>query len=185
MANLVFQMMISLDGYINDTGGGFDWGHIDAEVHGHANREAGRCGMAVYGRRMYGVMAIWQTYEGNTPCEKEFAELWRKIPKLVVSKSLCEPKTPLTRVVHSLDAGSMRALKEQVRRDIFVSGPTLAATYLEAGLVDEIGIYHVPIIVGGGTPMFSPPTRLKLERTETHPFRNGVNFTRYRVLKDA
>lgn len=137
MAKLVFKMMASLDGYINDAHGGFDWGHIDAEVHGHANDEMRRCGIAVYGRRMYEIMAIWEIWEAATDYEAEFADLWRKTDKIVVSKTLAGPKTGRTKVVPSLDVDDMRSLKEETREDICVAGPTLAA-YLDAGLIDEV-----------------------------------------------
>ncbi|MCJ9752813.1 dihydrofolate reductase family protein [Neorhizobium sp. BETTINA12A] len=185
MAKLVFEMMISLDGYINDARGDFDWGHIDAEVHGHANGEGRRCGLAVYGRRMYETMAFWQTYRGDTPFEAEYAEIWRQTDKIVVSKTLTEPKTPRTKLVTSLDVDAMRDLKAQTGRDIFVSGPTLAADYLDAGLVDEIGIYYVPVAVGDGTPMFQTRNKVKLARTEEVPFANGTVFIRYDVLNGS
>ncbi len=182
MAKLVFEMMISLDGYINDARGDFDWGHIDAEVHGHANREGRRCGLAVYGRRMYETMAIWETYQGGTPFEAEFAELWRQTDKIVVSTTLTEPKTMRTKILPALDTGAMGELKARSGREIFVSGPTLAAAYLDAGLVDEVGIYYVPVVVGDGTPMFQTRGKVRLERIEAAPFANGTVFTRYRVL---
>ncbi|MEN3146904.1 hypothetical protein ABCW43_06290 [Neorhizobium sp. IRAMC:178] len=117
MAKLVFEMMVSLDGYINDAAGDFDWGHIDAQVHGHANREGRRCGLAVYGRRMYETMAIWETYQGGTPFEAEYAELWRQTDKIVVSKTLTEAKTRRTKILPSLDAEAMGDLKAQAGRD--------------------------------------------------------------------
>jgi len=182
MAKLIFQMMVSLDGYINDPKGGFNWGHIDAEVHGHANAEMRRCGLAIFGRRMYETMAVWETYEANTPFEAEYAELWHQTDKIVVSKTLAGPRTGRTKTVPSLDAEDMRSLKElQASGDISVSGPTLASTYLDAGMVDEIGIYYVPVVVGDGTPMFQMRSTLKLERIEQTPFANGTTFIRYLV----
>lgn len=184
MAKLIFQMMVSLDGYINDAGGDFDWGYVDEEVHGHANAEMRRFGLDIYGRRMYETMAVWETYETSSPVEAEFAELWRRTDKIVVSKTLAETSSSRTKIVPSLSLEDMRSLKElQPSGDISVSGPTLAATYLEAGLIDEIGIYYIPVVVGDGTPMFQTKNRLKLERTEETPFANGVIFARYGVLK--
>ncbi|EUB95378.1 bifunctional deaminase-reductase domain protein [Rhizobium sp. CF080] len=185
MAKLVFEMMISLDGYINDATGDFDWGHIDAAVHGHANEEGRRCGLAVYGRRMYETMAIWETYQGGTPFEAEYAELWRQTDKIVVSETLTEPKTRRTKILPSLDTEAMRDLKIQTGRDIFVSGPTLAAAYLDAGLVDEVGIYYVPVAVGDGTPMFQTRNKMKLARIEEVPFPNGTVFMRYDVVNGS
>jgi dihydrofolate reductase len=186
MARLVFQMMVSLDGYINDAGGDFDWGHIDEEVHRHANGEMRRCGLEIYGRRMYETMAVWETYETSSPVEAEFAELWRRTDRIVVSQTLTETSSGRTKIVPSLSAEDMLSLKElQPSGDISVSGPTLAATYLDAGLVDEIGIYYIPVVVGNGTPMFQTRNRLNLERIEETPFANGAAFVRYRLRARA
>lgn len=182
MAKLTYQMMASLDGYINDLSGDFDWGQIDDEVHAHANREARRIGAEVYGRRMYETMAVWETWEPDQPVEAEFAQAWRSLDKIVVSRTLAAVSTPRTRLVSTLSLEEMARLKAEAHKDIGISGPTLASAYLDGGLVDEVSVYTIPIVVGSGTPMFKDLTRkLSLERLEAQAFGNGVTFARYRV----
>lgn len=182
MAKLLFNMMSSLDNYINDANGGIDWGHIDDEVHQHANDTQRQVSLDIYGRRMYEMMVYWETYDEGVAVAADFADAWKSADKLVVSKSLKSVSSARTTLVADLDIDGMRKLKAERTGAIAISGPTLAARYLDAGLVDEIGIYYIPVVVGGGTPMFQVKAMLKLERIEERPFRNGVVFVGYRVL---
>lgn len=182
MALLRMQTMASLDGYVNDAQGRFDWHDVDQGVHEHSHAEGRRDGFAVYGRRMYETMLFWETYEGAAPLYAEFARFWRGLDKLVVSSSLKKVASGRTELVADLDIEAMRRLKAERSGTMSVSGPTLAARYLDAGLVDEIGIYTAPVIVGGGTPILQSKTFIRTERIETIPFGNGVTFMRYRVL---
>jgi dihydrofolate reductase len=177
-----FGMMISLDGYINDAKGDFNWGQIDKNVHEHANAETKQIGTMILGRRMYETLVSWETYRGDTDFEAEFAEIWHSLDKLVVSKTLKQAKSKRTSIVPAIDLDEMRRLKASAVKDLAVAGPTLASTYLAAGLIDEIGIYYVPVIVGAGTRMFQKvPQTLKLERIQELAFANGVVFVRYRI----
>lgn len=182
MALLRMQMMGSLDGYVNDAEGRFDWHRVDEGVHEHSHAEGRRDSLAVYGRRMYETMLFWQTYDGDAPLYAEFARFWRGVDKLVVSRSLRKVDSERTGLVADLDPEAMRRLKAEREGLISVSGPTLAARYLDAGLVDEIGVYVAPVIVGGGTAMFQSRNFIRTERVEAIPFGNGVTFMRYRVL---
>lgn len=182
MARLTFNMMTSLDNYINDANGDFNWGQIDDDVHQHANDAQREVSLDIYGRRMYEMMVYWETYDGGVPVEADFADAWKSADKLVVSKSLKAVSSARTTLVADLDIDGMCKLKAEREGAIAISGPTLAARYLDAGLVDEISIYYIPVVVGGGTRMFQVKNKLKLERTEERSFRNGVNFLRYRVL---
>lgn len=182
MAKLTYTMMVSLDGYINDPAGDFNWGQIDAEVHAHANAEAARIGTEIYGRRMYEMMSVWETLDGGNDCEEEFARNWRSQEKVVVSKSLDAVSSTRTRLVSELSPDELRQMKAAARKDLSVAGPTLASTYLNAGLVDEVAIYYIPVVVGGGTPMFQNlEDKLRLTLLETRKFTNGVVFVRYRL----
>jgi dihydrofolate reductase len=151
-------------------------------VHEHANAETRRLGTMILGRRMYETLVSWETYRGDTDFEAEFAEIWRGLDKLVVSKTLKQATSARTRVVPEIDLDEMRRLKAAAAKDLSVAGPTLASSYLAAGLIDEIGIYYVPVVVGGGTPMFQQVKHtLRFERIEERAFANGVVFVRYRV----
>lgn len=181
MARLSFSMMASLDGFVSDLDGGFDWGQIDDAVHRHANTEARRLSLLIHGRRMYETMVFWETYHGDTPVEAEFARLWRSVEKVVVSTSLSTVSSERTRLVRSLDIGDMQALRAETEGEIAVSGPELAGGFLDAGFIDEIGIYSIPVVIGAGRPMFRNTVPLKLDLVETTAFDNGVTFARYHV----
>lgn len=182
MAKLSFQMMASLDGFISDLDGGFDWGQIDGEVHAHANAEAARnVSLAICGRAMYETMVYWETHASTNPIEDEFAALWQRLEKIVVSSTLQDVVGRNTRLMRGLSNDEMNALKAKVSGEISVSGPALAAGFLDAGLVDEISIYSIPVVAGRGRPMFRNKRFLKLERVEATAFGNGVTFQRYRV----
>lgn len=181
MAKLSFQMMASLDGFVSDLEGRFDWGQIDDEVHAHANAEARNLSLAVCGRAMYETMVYWETHTSTGPIEDEFARLWQGLEKIVVSTTLTDVVGRRTRLVRGLGNDEMQALKEQTNGEISVSGPALAAGFLDAGLVDEVSVYSIPVIAGQGRPMFRNTRFLKLERVENIAFGNGVTFLRYRV----
>ena len=182
MAKLIYSMMVSLDGYINDAAGDFDWGQIDAEVHAHANAEAERIGTEIYGRRMYEIMVAWETLDADNDVEAEFARNWRDKDKIVVSKSLDAVSSARTQLVSELSLEDLRRMKAEATMDLAVAGPTLASTYLNAGLVDEVSLYYVPVVVGGGTPVFQNiEKKLTFTLLEERKFPNGVVFTRYRL----
>ena len=181
MAKLSFQMMASLDGFVSDLEGRFDWDQIDDEVHAHANAEARNLSLAVCGRAMYETMVYWETHTSSGPIEDEFARLWQGLEKIVVSTTLTDVVGRRTRLVRGLGNDEMQALKEQTNGEISVSGPALAAGFLDAGLVDEVSVYSIPVIAGQGRPMFRNTRFLKLERVENIAFGNGVTFLRYRV----
>lgn len=182
MGKLSFQMMTSIDGFVSDLDGHFDWGQIDDEVHSHANREAQNLALVIMGRAMYETMVYWETHvsSGNV-VEDEFAALWKGLEKIVVSRVLKDVVGERTRLVHGLGNDEMRAIKDSTSGEISVSGPALAAGFLDAGLVDEVSLYAIPVVAGHGRPMFRNQTFLKLERSEVIPFGNGVTFMRYRV----
>jgi dihydrofolate reductase len=186
MGQLRFGMMVSLDGYINDRKGKFDWGQVSEEVHRFAERVQAREGLTIYGRRMFETMAVWDTLDQDQTIpqfERDFSRIWQQTEKVVVSRSLDAVTTKNTRLVRELSADEMRKLKADTAEDVSVSGPTLAATFLKQGLVDEVSIYYVPVVVGGGTPMFPNVIEmLKFELMEERRFANGLVFVRHRVL---
>jgi dihydrofolate reductase len=131
-------------------------------------------------------MAVWDTLFEDpsvSQFERDFSLVWRRSKKIVVSRSLPAVSTSNTRLVRELPAGEIRRLKAETETDIGVGGPTLAASYLRQGLVDEVGIYYVPVVAGGGTPMFPEVSEaLRFALLDERPFDNGVVFVRYRVL---
>jgi dihydrofolate reductase len=185
MRPLIYSMAVSLDGYIAGPGGEGEWAAPDAELHRFHNEQAEELDLHVLGRRLYEVMAYWETAEERNPgaaeYELEFARIWKELPKLVFSKSLdqVEGKTELSR---GDPVAEVRALKEQDGGPIAVGGATLAATLTEHGLIDEYRPFVTPVVLGGGTPFFAGHTKLELELLETKTFGSRVVYLRYRRI---
>lgn len=180
MGKLTFGMMASLDGFIADPEGKFHFS-VDEEVHRFANEETRKTGTEIYGRRMYETMVYWETYEDEEqPAYNDFARVWRGLDKIVVSSTLDKVSSNKTRLVREVTADEIRQLKAASEKNISVAGPTLAAWFIKEGLIDEYGIYYMPVVLGGGTPMFKDiHRRLDLELVEEHRFGSGAIFARY------
>ena len=184
MSKLTYTAITSLDGYIEDPSGSFDWAMPDPEVHAFANDLEAGIRTHLYGRRMYDTMAVWQDVGDGpevSPVEAEYARVWRDLDKVVYSRTLQEVRTPRTRLEHEFDPESVRRLKESAEGDLSVSGPTLAAHAFRAGLVDEVHLLVFPVIVGGGKPGLPSDVRLDLELMDERRFGNGVVHLHHRV----
>jgi dihydrofolate reductase len=182
VARLIYSSIASLDGYVADADASFDWAVPDEEVHAFVNDFERPMGTYLYGRRMYEVMAGWESagtgaYEPRLV--REFAELWRAADKVVYSRTLETAPTARTRIERVFDPESVRQMKAAASRDITVGGPGLAAEALRAGLVDECHLFLSPIVVGGGTRSFPDGLRLQLELLGERRFGNGVVHLHY------
>ena len=172
----------SLDGYVADERGEFGWAAPDEEVHAFANDLERPVGTHLYGRRMYEVMAYWETVQtvDEPSVVQDYAELWRATDKIVYSKTLEAPSSARTRIERDFDPEAVRALKASAERDLAVAGPGLAAHALRAGLVDECHLFVSPIVVGGGNRLFPDGVRTTLALLEERRFGNGMVYIRYR-----
>ena len=182
MAKLSFQMMASLDGFISDLEGGFDWSQIDKVVHAHANAGARNLSLAVCGRGVYETMVYWETahLEPDQPqVGIDYARVWQAAQKVVFSKTLAEVSSERTRLERTFDPEVIARWKAESDSDFSVDGPTLAAEAIRAGLVDEFGLFIGPAIVGGGKPFFPDGVHVDLELAEDRRFDSGVMFLRY------
>jgi dihydrofolate reductase len=179
MGKLIYSAIASLDGYVNDAAGRFDWAAPDAEVHAFVNDQERPIGTYLYGRRMYETMAAWETMDDPAPLMRDYAEIWRAADKVVVSRTLDHVTTPRTRLERALDPEAVRALK--AAGDVSVGGPNLAADALRAGLVDELHLFLNPVIVGGGTAALPDGLRADLELVGERRFANGVVHVHYVV----
>ena len=153
MAPLIFSSITSLDGYVADADGNFDWAEPDAAVHAFVNEQMRAVGTHLYGRRLYEVMQYWETgdtVEGAPPVEQDFARIWQAADKVVYSRTLESVSTARTRIEREFDPEAVRQLKASTDRSITVGGPGLAAAAFRAGLVDEVHQFLAPAIVGGG-----------------------------------
>ena len=185
MAKLIYAVITSLDGYISDENGNFDWAAPDEEVHRFVNDLERPVGTYLYGRRMYEVMVAWetpQTFADQRPVMLDFAEIWQSADKVVYSRTLETVSSARTRIERDLDPDAVRLMKASTGRDISVGGPDLAAQALKAGLVDECQLFLTPVVVGGGTRSLPDNLRLGLELLDEHRFGNGVVYLRYRTI---
>ncbi|MGI8682475.1 MAG: dihydrofolate reductase family protein [Mycobacteriales bacterium] len=184
MAKLIYSAITSLDGYVADEDGNFDWAAPDEEVHTFVNDLERSVGTYPYGRRMYEVMVDWETAQAladQPPFTQEFAEIWRAADKVVYSKTLETVSSTRTRIERDFDPEAVRQMKARAGHDITVGGPGLAAQAIKAGLVDECHLFLTPIVVGGGKPSLPNNVRLGLELLAERRFGNGVVHLQYRT----
>ena len=187
MAKLIYFMPTSLDGHIEDESGNFDWAAPDEEGFAFINDLLRPIGMYLYGRKMYETMAIWQTPDvippdvvpGGTPAMLDFARTWQAADKIVYSKSLGTVSTPKTRLEREFDPQAVRDWKAQLPHDVSVGGPTLAAHAIRSGVVDEIHLFVVPIVIGGGKQVLPSNVRVELDLLDERRFANGMVYLRY------
>jgi dihydrofolate reductase len=181
MAKLIFSAITSLDGYMEDVDGSFDWAEPDEEVFSFINDLERPVGTYLYGRRMYETMVYWETAADPSAVAEDFASVWRSAEKVVFSRTLQAPSSARTRVERKFDPTVIQEMKSSQERDITVSGPNLAAQAFKAGLVDECQLFLTPIVVGGGKPSLPDDVRLDLELLDERRFRSGVVFLHYRI----
>jgi dihydrofolate reductase len=184
VAKLIYSAIASLDGYVADKDGNFDWAVPDDQVHAFVNDLERPVGTYLYGRRMYEVMAGWEnahTLPDRSPVSRDFASIWRSAEKIVYSKTLDAASSAKTRIERVFDPAAIRQMKASAGRDISVGGPDLAGQAIEAGLVDEIHLFLTPVVVGGGTPSLPDGVRVKLKLLDERRFGNGVVHLHYRI----
>jgi dihydrofolate reductase len=185
VAKLIFSAITSLDGYIADENGNFDWAAPDEELHAFVNVLERPIGTYLYGRRMYEVMVAWETMDAGAeqpPVIRDYALTWRAADKIVYSRTLENSASARTRIVRDFDPEAIRQMKANVERDISVGGPQLAAQALKAGLVDEIHLFLTPILIGGGTQALPDHVRVKLDLVDERRFGSGVVSLHYRGI---
>jgi dihydrofolate reductase len=184
MGKLIYLMLASLDGYVADKDGKFDWAEPDEEVHSFVNDLARPVGTYLYGRGMYEVMTAWETLDlADEPSViRDFAELWRAADKIVFSRTLESVSSARTRLEREFDLDLISQLKEQATHDLAVAGPGLAAEAMKAGLVDELQLFLAPVIVGGGKQALPDDVRLDLELLDERRFDNDVVYVRYSAI---
>jgi len=183
MAKLIYSALTSLDGYVADRDGNFDWAAPDEEVHTFVNDLERTVGTFLLGRRMYEVLVAWETMEtaDEPPVIQDYAEIWRAADKIVFSSTLSTVSSSMTKLERSFNPDAVRRMKAHDERDLSVGGPTLAAEAIRAGLVDEIRLFLTPVLVGGGRASLPDDVRVPLELMDERRFRNGTAYLRYVV----
>ena len=185
MAKLIYVTNVSLDGYIEDERGAFDWFPLDDEVFAFTTELIRSVGTFLYGRRLYEAMAVWETDASlatRSDLMADFANAWQAASKIVYSTTLTTVSTADTRLEPHFDAAAVRELKATASSDLMVGGANLAAQAFEAGLVDECQLILYPVIVGGGKPGLPTGIRAELELLDERRFPNGVVLLRYGIL---
>jgi dihydrofolate reductase len=184
MAKLIYSAIASLDGYIADEDGNYDWAVPDEEMHAFINDLDRPLGTYLYGRRMYETMVGWETdptLAEQSPLMRDFAEIWQAADKIVYSKTLEAVSTASTRIERDFDPEAVRRMKASAGRDVVVGGAELAAQAFRAGLVDECHLFVAPIVVGGGKRSLPEDVRVKLELLGERRFGNGMVYLHYRT----
>jgi dihydrofolate reductase len=185
MARLLYMAITSLDGYVADDKGNYDWGMPDDEVFSFVNDFERPVGTYLYGRRLYEEMVGWETAHtrvGQSPLMLDFARIWQAADKVVYSRSLEAVSTARTRIERNFGAEAVRQMKTRARRDLTVGGADLAAQAMRAGLVDECHLIISPVVVGGGKKALPGDVRLQLELLDERRFGNGVVHLHYRTM---
>jgi dihydrofolate reductase len=183
VGKLIYPAIQSLDGYVADEDGNFDWGEPDEEVHSFINDLERSTGTHLYGRRLYEVMAAWENphdFADGSPYLLEFAEIWQAAEKVVYSSTLKAPSTAKTRIEREFDPRAVREMKGAAGHDLLIGGPNLTAHAFEAGLVDECHLFISPVLVGGGKQSLPDGVRLNLELVDERRFGNGTVYLHYR-----
>lgn len=190
MGRLVYTTICSLDGYVNDVDGGFDWAAPDSEVHAFVNDLERDVGTYLCGRRLYETMVFWETAPTDGPTDgqedavtQDYARIWQSADKVVYSRTLSSTGSARTRIERDFDPVAAARLVGSSDRDVSIGGPTLAAEALRAGIVDELRLLRVPAVVGGGTPVLPDGIRLDLALLDARRFAGGTTYARYAVRR--
>lgn len=181
---LIYTAIISLDGYVADEAGNFDWAAPDREVHSFINDLERPIGTYLYGRRLYETMRAWEEMQTPDIVTREYAEIWKSANKIVYSTTLESVRTAKTRIERSFLPDAVAALKQQAQHDISIGGAHLAAQAFESRIVDECRLFVHPVVIGGGNPALPRGLRVDLELLDEHRFESGVAYLRYRVRCD-
>jgi dihydrofolate reductase len=184
MARLIYSAITSLDGYVADRDGTFEWAAPDEEVHAFVNDLERPIGTYLYGRRMYDVMHVWETMDTGperAAVMRDYAQIWRAADKVVYSATLDQVSSARTRVERVFDPDAVAAMKAAAQQDISIGGPHLAAAAFRAGLIDECQLFLTPVLVGGGNRALPDDVRLGLDLLDEHRFSGGVVYLHYRT----
>lgn len=181
MCTLTYTAICSLDGYIEDEQGGFEWAFPGAELHAYVNAQERGIGLHLYGRRTYQTMVYWETEDGDSDEGREYAAIWRAADKVVFSRSLPEVASARTRIERELTPAVLRQLKSDATTGISIGGADVGGQAIAAGLVDEVHLYLAPVMVGGGKRALPLGAEARLELLGSRTFGNGFVHLHYAV----
>jgi dihydrofolate reductase len=185
MAKLSYLALTSLDGYTVDAHGDFQWAAPDVEVSTFVNDLERGVGTYLFGRRMYETMLFWEGYQSgpdDADSTRDFAQIWNGADKIVYSRTLETTASERTRLEREFDGSAVARMKETATSDLSIGGAHLAGFAMELGLVDEVHLFVVPQLVGGGTSTLGPDVRASLDLIGLDRFAAGVVHLHYRTL---
>src|SRR3954452_16968449 len=184
MAKLIYVSNGSLDGFIEDEHGAFDWTEPDDQQFAFITDLVRPAGTWLYGRRLYETMAVWETdptLAGQSELSADFAHVWQAAEKVVYSTTLDAVSTARSRLERQFDPESVGRMKDAASRDLMVGGANLAAHAFRAGLIDECHLFIGPVILGRGKPSLPSDVRVGLELLDERRFDNGVVYLGHRI----
>ena len=184
MAKLIYASNVSLDGFIEDEHGSFDWTAPSDDVFAFITNLVRPVGTHLYGRRLYETMAVWETdpaLAAQSELMADFAQVWQSADKVVYSTTLDAVSTGKSRLERCFDPDAIRRMKANTNRDLTVGGAILAAHAFRAGLVDECHLFIHPVVLGRGKPSLPGEPRIKLDLLDERRFVNGVVYVGYRI----
>lgn len=182
MARLTYAVLASLDGYVADETGNFEWAAPGEDVHRFINELERSVGTYLFGRRLYEIMAVWQDFpdiEQEPDVIRDYAAIWQAAHKIVYSTTLTAVATPKTRLERAFDPEAVRMMVAHQEQNVSIGGPTLAGHALRAGIVDDIHLFVVPVVVGGGTSCWPAGVRLTLDLVAQERFADGTIYLHY------
>lgn len=185
VSKLVYSAIASLDGFVEDANGRFDWAAPDVEVHAFVNDLERPIGTYLYGRRMYQTMLFWESADAGdgSAVSGDYAEIWRAADKIVFSRTLRDVASARTTILREFESHAIESLKQSSATDISIGGAELAAHAMRAGLVDECHLFLAPVIVGGGKPALPRNLNAQLQLRDQHAFDSGFVHLQYEVLR--
>lgn len=189
MRTVTYSLTISLDGFVQDPDGSFQWAVPEPDEFAVAQRELAGVDVHLLGRRLYETMLYWETAEQDhelDAAETQWAADWRALPKVVFSRSLAQVRGSNTRLASDDLATEIARLKEQGDGDIAIAGPDLAHQAAEADLIDEYRVRVHPVLLGGGLPFFARDRRrVLLKLLESRTLSGDVQYFRYGVIRPS
>lgn len=184
VGQLIYSMLVSLDGYVADANGDFSWAQPTEQALMKITSDMANVGTFLYGRRMYVIMAVWETDPQLAASSSEsarFAQTWQAAKKIVYSQQLKTTRTDRTELRHTFEPEAIRALKQASERDLTIDGPTVAAEAFRHKLVDKVFVLLCPVIVGAGLG-FWPRHRYDLNLDQVEHLDGGIVYLKYEVV---
>ena len=188
MGKLIYLITTSLDGYVADKNGDFEWAVPSEEVHAFVNDTVRNVGTSLLGRNMYEIMKVWDTIptegtggpmDGPSEAMNDYAKIWRAAKKIVYSTSLSDVTIANATIERSFDPSTIQKLVAESDKDFDIGGPHLAAEAIRADIVDEYHQIIVPQLIGSGNYWLPKDVESKLKLVDLRKFENGFVHLQY------